>query len=67
MGYFEVEPVPIAVNRSGYRLKQEAGLDTGEVKRHRAFYMVDRSIPVAYEPGEDHNVDNCVLVRRFIE
>jgi hypothetical protein len=29
--------------------------------------MVDRSIPVAFEPGENHNVDRAILLRRFIE
>jgi hypothetical protein len=61
MGYFEVE------NSVTGRLGQEIGVDTGEVKRHRAFYMIDRSIPVAFEPGQNHNVDECVLVRRYIE
>ena len=41
--------------------------DTGEVKRHRAFYMIDRTIPVGFEPGENHNVDRAILVRRYIE
>jgi hypothetical protein len=48
-------------------LGQELGLDTGEVQRHRAYYVIDRSIPVAFQPGENHNVDQCVLLRRFIE
>ena len=40
---------------------------TGEIERHRAFYLIDRSIPVAFEPGENHNVDRAILIRRFIE
>ncbi len=48
-------------------LGQEVGIDTGTVKRHRAFYIIDRTIPVAFEPGQNHNVDKCVLLRRFIE
>jgi len=60
IGFFEVNPA------SG-RLGKELGSDTGEVKRHRGFYIVDRSIPVAYQPGENHNVDRAILVRRFIE
>ena len=60
IGMFEVDPV------SG-GLGQEIGSETGEVQRHRAFYMIDRSIPVAYEPGENHNVDRAILVRRFVE
>jgi hypothetical protein len=59
VGYFEVDG-------SGM-LGQELHADTGEVKRHRAFYMIDRSIPVGFEPGENHNVDRAILVRRYIE
>lgn len=60
IGYFEVDPV-------NGQLGQEVGLDTGTTTRHRAFYIIDRSIPVAFEPGQNHNVDRCVLLRRFIE
>jgi len=41
--------------------------DPDSVKLHRGFYIVDRSIPVAYEPGKDHNVWDCVMLRRIIE
>jgi len=51
----------------GYQLTQELGSDTGETRRHRGFYIIDRSLPVAFEPGENHNVDRAVLLRRFIE
>ncbi|MCY2986931.1 MAG: hypothetical protein NTY19_03575 [Planctomycetota bacterium] len=61
LGYFEVD----APGQPG--LGQEIGSDTGEVKRHRSFYIIDRSIPVAFEPGENHNVDRCILLRRYIE
>ena len=40
---------------------QEVGSDTGEVQRFRGFYMVDRSIPVGFEPGVNHNVDQAIL------
>ncbi len=79
LGYFEVEPnvpdslpagTPAVVDRAhpdGFRLGSELGTDSGTVKRHRAFYIIDRSVPVAFEPGENHNVDNAILLRRFIE
>ena len=35
--------------------------------RNRGFYMFDRSIPVAYERGEDHNVHDAILLRRIIQ
>ena len=59
VGYFEVEP--------DGSLGLEMGTDSGQVKRHRAFYMVDRTIPVAFEPGKDHNVKRAVILRRFLE
>jgi hypothetical protein len=59
VGFFEVDPNGL--------LGQELGADTGDVERHRAFYILDRSIPVGYEPGENHNVDRAILLRRFIE
>jgi len=74
VGYFEMEPNIVGgrvvyddLHPEGLRVAQEIGIDTGEIQRHRAYYMIDRTIPVAFEPGENHNVDKCVLVRRFIE
>ncbi|MBH55716.1 MAG: hypothetical protein CMJ82_00835 [Planctomycetaceae bacterium] len=68
MGYFEVmASTPTPVNPDGYQLGQEIGNDRGEIRRHRAFYMIDRSIPAAFEPGENHNVDKTVILRRYIE
>jgi hypothetical protein len=60
VGYFEVR-------KSDGSLGVEVGIDEGRIKRHRAFYMIDRSIPVAFEPGENHNVDNAVILRRYID
>ena len=68
VGYFEVAHANInSAYPDGYTLGAELGWDRGEIRRHRAFYMVDRSIPVAFEPGENHNVDRAILLRRFIE
>jgi len=60
VGFFEFNPV------TGNRLG-EIGFETGEIDRHRAFYMFDRSIPVACEPGENHNVDQAIVLRRYLE
>ena len=59
VGYFHVDDFG--------RIGTEVGIDTGEVNRSRAFYIFDRSIPVAFEPGKNHNVDDAVLVRTIIE
>jgi len=70
VGFFEVEPHPGGVDSAhpdGFQLAQELGSDTGQIVRHRAFYIIDRSIPVAFEPGVNHNVDKAVVLRRFIE
>ena len=76
VGYFEVSP---AVNTGmsaaqfakiypdGFQLGQELGSDTGDVTRHRSFYMIDRSIPVGFQRGEDLNAEDAILLRRFIE
>lgn len=60
VGFFDLDP------NSG-QVVGEHGSETGQQKRHRAFYIIDRSVPVAFEPGENHNVDRAILLRRFIE
>jgi hypothetical protein len=37
------------------------------LKRHRAFFIYDRSIPVGYDPGKNHNVRDGILLRRIIQ
>ena len=60
VGYFEV-------NDAGVYNGKEYGVDSGNVRRHRGFYIFDRSVPVAYERGRDHNVERGVMLRRYIE
>jgi hypothetical protein len=71
VGYFEVEPAPAPVDTDvypdGYRLGQELGADTGEITRHRGFYIFDRTLPVGYLPGQNLNVEKAILLKRFIE
>lgn len=59
LGYFEADAAGNVGN--------EYGFDQGESKRHRAIYVIDRSIPVGYQPGQDINTDNVILLRRIIE
>ncbi|REJ64700.1 MAG: hypothetical protein DWQ31_20645 [Planctomycetota bacterium] len=68
VGYFEVtEGAVDAAHPDGIYLGAEMGTDTGDIRRHRAFFIVDRSIPVAYENGHDHNADKTIRLQRFIE
>jgi hypothetical protein len=80
IGYFEVEdnmnpisgpttPARVidAIHPDGLRLGQEIGADSGEIVRHRAFYIIDRSVPVGHAPGQKLNSENCILLRRMIE
>lgn len=69
MGFFEVQPwgAVDAAHPDGYCLGQELGTDSGEVERHRAFSIVDRSIPVGFIRGRDLNSDKAVLIKRYIE
>ena len=45
----------------------EIGAERGERVRNRAFFIFDRSIPVAYEPGKNHNVDKAIRVKTIID
>lgn len=79
IGYFEAEPavqIPGLVTSAaelariypdGVRIGQEVGADSGEVQRSRAFFMIDRSIPVGFKRGENLNVKDAVLIQRAIE
>ncbi|MEI8375411.1 MAG: hypothetical protein WCJ35_21535 [Planctomycetota bacterium] len=79
VGYFEVTPADSnkkdnkdasgnLIYPDGYQLGQEIGGDNGDINRHRAFYMIDRSIPVEFKRGQDTaSQRDAVLVRRFIE
>ena len=78
VGLFEVEPVgqgliaagggpAIEAYPSGYKILQEYGSSNGDMKRYRGFYIFDRSRPLCYDPGVDHNIDEGILIERFIE
>ncbi|TWT73441.1 hypothetical protein Pla123a_37760 [Posidoniimonas polymericola] len=51
----------------GYQLGKELGSDTGDTNRHRGFWIVDRTLPVAFRPGDDVNLEKMILLRREIE
>lgn len=65
VGFFEYDPSTATRTEGG--IGQEYGWDNGKSRRHRAFYLIDRSVPVAFQPGEDFNTEKCILSRRIIE
>ena len=65
VGFFEVNPDGTLKNVAGGGI--EIGADTGEARRHRGFFIFDRSIPVAFEPGKNHNIDRAILIKSIIE
>ena len=70
IGYFEVDQhsnlVKIDANTPTER-GIEIGADVGKATRSRGFYIFDRSIPVACEPGVNHNVEKAILVESIIK
>lgn len=68
MGDFEVEAVPIDdAHPDGYALGAERSNAAGEMRRHRAFYLYDRTVPVGFQRGSDLNAANGLLLEQFIE
>jgi hypothetical protein len=73
VGYFEVAPWTAAgkpaaqMPPDGYEIGPELGSDTGEIDRHRAFFLIDRTIPAGFQRGQDLNVENVLLLQRYIE
>jgi hypothetical protein len=45
----------------------DSGQEIEPKRRNRAFYIFDRSIPVGYEAGKDHNARDAILLRRIIQ
>ncbi|MFK8112769.1 MAG: hypothetical protein AB8B91_11225 [Rubripirellula sp.] len=60
VGLFEVDGTTLTVG-------QELGSDSGEVQRAKGFFIIDRSVPVMYQPGELNNVLNTVKLSRIGE
>ena len=71
VGYFEmVEDVAVDENDNFKRLYfigDEVEDENGDTTRNRGFFIFDRSIPVAFEPGRNHNVEKAIRVSSYIE
>ncbi len=62
VGFFEVDPTTLQP-----QINREVGREEGQIQRYRGFYLVDRSIPVAFEPGFNHNVDQAIISSSITE
>lgn len=60
IGLFEYDPDTQSIG-------MEYGADSGTNDRAKAFYVIDRSVPVGYRVGEDQNADKTILLRRNLE
>ncbi len=67
IGLFEVDPNSGDLLLLSPTTGIELGSDSGEIRRYRGFYLIDRSIPVAFQPGRNHNVDRTILIESIIE
>ncbi|EMI20560.1 putative secreted protein [Rhodopirellula maiorica SM1] len=61
MGFFEVDPSN--VNSLGREYKEAIG----ENQRYQAMFIIDRSIPVGFVPGQEMNARNTVIFERFYQ
>jgi hypothetical protein len=69
VGYFEVQQHAIDEGHpDGYALQGElTTANGGTVPRHKAFFLIDRSIPVAFSRGQNYNVHRALLTSRIVE
>ncbi|WP_417748068.1 hypothetical protein [Rosistilla oblonga] len=45
----------------------EYGADIGEDRRYRSFYIIDRTIPVRYEPGDGESAKRAIIHSRNLD
>lgn len=57
VGLFEVDSATLSVG-------DEVGSNTGQRRRFRSFHIIDRSIPVMYQPGQMNNARDTVVLSR---
>ncbi len=66
VGFFEVTRHDVDEGHpDGYQLQGE--LRDNYFRRHKAFFLIDRSIPVAFSRGENFNVHKAILTSRIVD
>jgi hypothetical protein len=58
LGFFEVDAATGELGR-------EYNADAGMSERYQATFVVDRSIPVGFEPGKDLNARDVVIFESY--
>ncbi len=61
LGFFEVD------SSNTNNLGKEYNESIGEAQRYKALFIVDRSIPVGFIPGQDLNARDTVIFERFFQ
>lgn len=61
LGLFEVDPLDVE------SVGREYNADLGNARRFKALFIVDRSIPVGFIPGQDLNARDIVIFERFFQ
>lgn len=61
LGFFEVDP------SNTNNLGVEYNESIGEVQRYKALFVIDRSRPVGFIPGQDLNARDTVIFERFFQ
>ncbi len=58
MGFFEVDA-------ASQHLGREYNAESGNAKRYRGTFVIDRSIPVGFSPGQDLNTRNTIIFESY--
>ena len=58
MGFFEVDA-------ASQNLGREYNAESGNAKRYRGTFVMDRSIPVGFSPGQDLNTRNTIIFESY--
>ncbi len=60
LGFFEVDPAT-------QNLKDEYNADIGQNERYQATFVIDRSVPVGFDPGKDLNARDIVIFESYAQ
>lgn len=67
IGFFEVEENITATVASPPSLGREYNEDIGQNQRYQAMFIIDRSKPVGFKPGEDLNARDVVVFEKYFQ